>query len=113
MSDIFETPEVEKPKKEKKPMSDERKAQLRETLKKAREVGKAKRDAKKKGKTLETVKEDEVKEILEPEPKPKPVRKKKMKTIEIEDETEEEMEKSIEKSIMDRLGKGGGRKKEN
>ena len=105
MSDIFEVPEVEKPKKEKKPMSDERKAQLRETLKKAREVGKAKRDAKKKGKTIETIKEEEVKEILEPEPKPKPVRKKKMKTIEVEDETPEEMEKRIEKKIMDRLAK--------
>ena len=107
MSDIFEVPEVEKPKKEKKPMSDERKAQLRETLKKAREVGKAKRDAKNKGKTIETIKEEEVKEILEPEsePKPKPVRKKKMKTIEVEDETAEEMEKRIEKKIMDRLAK--------
>jgi len=108
MSDIFEVPEVETPKKEKKPMSEERKAQLRETLKKAREVGRAKRDAKKKGKTLETVKEEEVKEILEPEPKPKPVsqaRKKKMRTIEVEDETPEEMEKRIEKKIMDRLAK--------
>jgi len=107
MSDIFEVPEVEKVKKPKKPMSEERKSQLRETLKKAREVGKAKRDAKNKVKTLESVKEDEVKEILEPEPepKPKPVRKKKMKTIEIEDETEAEMEKRIEKKIMDRLAK--------
>ena len=105
MSDIFETPEVETPKKEKKPMSDERKAQLRETLKKAREVGKAKRAATKKVKTLETVKEEEVEQILESEPKPKPVRKKKMKTIEIEDETEEEMEARIEKKIMDRLAK--------
>ena len=60
MSAIFEVPEVEKPKKEKKPMSEERRNQLRETLKKAREVGKAKRDAKKKGKTLATVKEEEV-----------------------------------------------------
>jgi hypothetical protein len=104
MSDIFETPEVEAPKKEKKIMSDERKAQLRETLKKAREVGKAKRAATKKVHTLEEVKKDEVAEILEPEPKPKPVRKK-MKTIEVEDETEEEMEARIEKKIMDRLAK--------
>ena len=88
MSDIFETPEVETPKKEKKPMSEERRNQLRETLKKAREVGKAKRAATKKVKTLETVKEEQVAEILEPEPKPKPVRKKKLKTIEVEDETE-------------------------
>lgn len=107
MSDIFEmdTPVVEKPKKEKKPMSEERRNQLRETLKKAREVGKAKRDAKKKVKTLETVKEEEVTEILEPEPKPKPVRKKKMKTIEVIDETEAEMEARIEKKIMDRIAR--------
>jgi len=101
MSDpIFETETVPKGKK---PITEERREQLRETLKKARTIGKQKREAKKKAEIIDEVKNDEALEIIEPPP-PKP-KKKKMKTIEVEDETEAEMEARIEKKIIDRIHK--------
>ena len=64
MSDIFDIPNDEKPKKKRAPMSDEAKTKLLQRLKEGRERAKAKRAEAKK--TMETIKEDD---IVEPRSK--------------------------------------------
>tara|TARA_R100000541_G_scaffold11290_1_gene19376 strand:+ start:183 stop:764 length:582 start_codon:yes stop_codon:yes gene_type:complete len=64
MSDIFDIPIDEKPKKKRAPMSDEAKTKLLQRLKEGRERAKAKRAEAKK--TMETIKEDD---IVEPKSK--------------------------------------------
>ena len=93
---MFEEPVIEKPKKVKKPMSDERKEALREQLRKAREKKKANKEAKlKKASDSKPSKEAiEDKPIIEDKPfiEIKPLNetqaKQSMKTIHEEEEHE-------------------------
>jgi hypothetical protein len=101
---------INKKKKARAPMSESRKAQLRVQLEKARAVSLQKRQAKAKSKKLETIQDDEVKELLQhnssgestEELVVKTPRKTKIRYVQ---ETEDEMESRIEKRIRDRLQK--------
>lgn len=101
---------INKKKKARAPMSESRKAQLRVQLEKARAVSLEKRQSKAKKKKLDTIKEDEVKGLLEVNSSGESteevvVKKPRKKNIRYVEETEDEMESRIEKRIRDRLQK--------
>lgn len=113
--DPVPVPAVTKKGKHKKPMSDERKAALREQLVKARAASLAKRQAKAKQKKMQNIKEEEVEMIIgvghksgdeaHDEPSEVVVKKPRKKNIRYVEETEQEMETRIEKRIRERMEK--------
>lgn len=104
---VGEATPINKKKKARAPMSESRKAQLRVQLEKARAVSLQKRQAKAKSKKLDTIKEEEVKGLLETgeETEEVIVKKPRKKNIRYVEETEDEMESRIEKRIREKLEK--------
>jgi hypothetical protein len=101
---------INKQKKKRAPMSESRKAQLRVQLEKARAVSLEKRQSKAKKKKLDTLKEEEVRGLLETnssgeETEEVIVKKPRKKNIRYVEETEDEMESRIEKRIREKLQK--------
>ena len=93
--------------KHKKPMSEARRAQLKEQLKKAREASLAKRraNAKAKKETKEAKEIVGIQEKSDDEGEVEIVKKPRKKAVRIVEETEEEMESRIEKRVRLKLEK--------
>lgn len=102
--------------KHKKPMSDERKAQLRKQLEKARAKSLETRRANAKKKQMAKLQKEDVEMAIAPEPQgaaPNPrfgqdvqvIKQPRKKNIRYVEETEEEMETRIEKRIREKMQK--------